>query len=615
LQNFEAIREKIRQSVNLVDVVSEHVTLKRSGRNFTGRCPFHDDKTPSFTVTPEKGFFKCFGCGAGGDVFKFVQLYERVDFMDALRTLADRTGIRIEAEQPTGPSGAARADLAKLNVWAAGVYSRELRSGQRSERAWAFLDGKSLSRETVDRFGLGLALPEGTQLLRAAAAASIGVDSLIAAGLVGVGERGDHYDVFRDRVMFPIRDAMNRVIGFGGRALGEARAKYINTSQNSLYDKGMSVFGLDLARKAISEARSAVLVEGYTDCMAAHQHGVVNTVATLGTALTDGQVNLIRRYCDEILVVFDSDAAGEAAAERAIAATLQSGLRVRLASVPQGKDPCDYLQLVGGEEFRRVLNSAEDALGFKWRHTLDRFQAKGPGRDRRAAMLDFVRFVADLGRAGALDPIDRGIMVSEIARTAGASVEEVHSLVIRSGRPPGSHRGGGETAARGHAVSDEQPVPEDAEQAALSTILEVLLNEPRMWSTVREVFDPDRLRDPVVRRIGQRVREAAEKTDGLEVARLLSGIESTEESARLVDLMFRGEARGDYELTANSAVARIDQVVAARAAKTAARDLHDGHGTEEDLREVGRSHAQLAGKQQFASRRRVADEYGAAPEN
>ncbi|UCG17113.1 MAG: DNA primase [Phycisphaerales bacterium] len=624
MEDFRSIKEKVRQSVSLVEVIAEHVTLRPSGKSLKGRCPFHAEKTPSFFVTPERGIFKCFGCGVGGDVFKFVQLIERVEFMGALRMLAERAGI--EARWSGGPrgdrgagGGRSRADLARVNAWAAGVFARELWTPGQGERARAFLESRGLSRESAERFGLGLAPADGGQLLRASRQASIDPELLTAAGLLALGDGGDRYEVFRDRLMFPIRDTMNRVIGFGGRALGEAKAKYVNTAQNGLFDKGRSLYGLDLARKAIGETRSVLVVEGYTDCMAAHQHGFENTVATLGTALTEAHASLLRRYCDEVTLLFDADSAGEAAADRALGVALQHGLRVTLGQVPEGKDPCDYLQVAGAGGFKCVLNSAVEALGFKWERTLARFQSDSGASDRQAAMADYTRFVAEMGRYGVLDAIQRGLIVNEVARVVSVPAEDVQRLLARRSRiRPGGQRTS-EVPTGGHGRGGDREAAGDPEQAASITILEVLLNDPGLWPCARGVFEPGRLRDPLRRAIAERVRGLCERTGGMDVGELLSSIESTQEASCLTDLMFQGESRGDFENTLQSAVSRLEQIRTARAARSAAAELCQppAGGTQDEgdeaLRRWGRLAAEVAGRGQLYPRRAVED-YEAGPE-
>lgn len=627
MDNFESVKENVRQAVSLVEVVSEHVALRPAGRSLKGRCPFHHERTPSFNVTPDRGIFKCFGCGVGGDVFKFVQLIEKVDFMDALRMLAERAGIELPAFRLGQPQrgdahGPSRADLARLNAWATAVYQRALKAAQPESAAWQFLVGKGLSRACAEAFGLGLAPADGNLLLRAIVGTRLDPQWLIAAGFVATGERGDRYEVFRDRLMFPIRDTMNRVIGFGGRTLADARAKYVNTAQNELFDKGRNLYGLDLARPAIVEARSAIVVEGYTDCMAAHQHGFSNTVATLGTAMTDAHAALLARYCDSVILLFDSDLAGETAADRALAVAMHQGLRVKLARVPSGKDPCDFLQVEGREGFRNVLNSAEDALGFKWKRTLARFAAESGGADRRAAMADFVAFIAEMGQHGAVDAIQRGLIVNEVSRVVNSPPEDIQRMLVQAGRRRVA-RPGGQTqepmtgpAQIGSVIAKAG----DAEQAAMVTVLEVLLNDPSLWPDACQEFDPNRFRDPDLRGVGVRVRAWAARSGDRELGELLGSIESTQEASLLTDLLVRGERRGDFRETLRSATARLERIRVEREGRLAAARLWtEAQVVPEEsdavLRQFGELTARLARDatgRPFS--RRIAEDHETAPQ-
>ncbi len=627
MDNFESVKEKVRQAVSLVEVVSEHVALRPAGRSLKGRCPFHQERTPSFNVTPDRGIFKCFGCGAGGDVFTFVQLIEKVDFMDALRMLADRAGIEVPAfgsgkTQRAEAQGPSRADLARVNAWAASIYQKILREEPADAPAWQFLTEKGLSRESAEIFGLGLAPADGNPLLRAIGGTRLDAQWLVTAGVSATGDRGDRYEVFRNRLMFPIRDTMNRIIGFGGRTLADARAKYVNTAQNELFDKGRNLYGLDLARAAIVEARIAIVVEGYTDCMAAHQHGFRNTVATLGTALTEAHAALLARYCDCVILLFDSDQAGEAAADRALAVALQQGLRVKLARVPSGKDPCDFLQVAGNEGFRDVLNSADDALRFKWSRTLARFAAESGGMDRRAAMADFIAFIAAMAQHGAVDPIQRGLIVNEVARVVNSPPEDILRLFGQAARR-GPARPGVQPREPVSGSADrgcEIPQAVDAEQAALVTVLEVLLNVPDFWSDARKEFDPNRFEDARLRGIGLRVCEWAARSGDRVLGELLGSIESTQEASLVTDLLVRGERRGDYQETLRSALVRLERIRLEREGRSAAASLWaQTQGAPDDsdaiLRRYGELTARLARDaigRPFS--RRVAQENETAPQ-
>jgi len=536
LQRFDQIKEQIRSRVDLVGLVSEHTALKRRGQYHTGLCPFHQEKTPSFSVNAERQFFKCFGCGAGGDIFTFVQLRESVEFKEALQILADRAGVSLTENAPA-PHGASRADLAKVNDWACLHFRNYLRDNSLGAEARRYLDGRGVTQDMIERFEIGLAPPNAPTIEQAARSAGYRPELLIDAGL---RRRGDHdkdcYDTFRDRLMFPIRDAMRRCIGFGGRTLGDAKAKYLNTPETAQFDKSRVLFGLHLARQAMVETNKAVLVEGYFDCLAAHQHGFTNTVATLGTAATDQQMLALRRYCDEVILVFDSDAAGEAAADRALAIGLKHNLTVRLVRIPGQKDPADYLQVIGPQAFSHLLNSAQDALRFRWTRTLTRYQSDASAGDRKAAVSDFIGLIAELSGFGVLDAIQKGMVVGQVAELLSVSTRQVQALL------EGKLRGGERTAesadpsAAGNAAA-RRPRPRDAEQAALITILGGLISEPGFFDLVADVFRADRIADPSHRRLAEIVTSLAVSVGEFSLGELMARMEQPEDAAALTDLI------------------------------------------------------------------------------
>ncbi len=546
MHDFELKKRQILDRVDLQDVVAEHVTLKRSGRRLVGLCPFHQEKTPSFTVLPEQGLFKCFGCGKGGDVFSFVQQREGVTFLEAMRVLADRAGVdlgRIGSTDPADQSGPSRTDLGRINSWAAGFFRSTLLEEATGRGAREYLRGRGLSEAVTERFGVGLAAEGGTSLRQAAAGAGFGAAELLAADLVREGEDGHLYDTFRSRLMFPIRDVTKRVIGFGGRTLIDDKAKYLNTRQTVLFDKGRNLYGIDLARDAIVGRGRVVLVEGYTDCLACHQVGVSETVATLGTALGESQVDLLRRYCDEIILLFDSDEAGEAAADRAIGVALPRCVKVRLARIAEGKDPCDFLGKAGLAAFSDVLNGALEALEFKWSQTQRRFQADESEAKRREAILDFLGVVGEASNARAVDAIQQGLLVNQVAHLLRMDHDDVRRQLGRSrpSRPARLSQGEDSTARR--------PPPRDATQAAWTHLLEVVLNEPALLSIAEGEADPSGIADEQDRRIAAVVFEAARRPEEYRLGDVLARCHNGGDAGRVAELARRGAERGNYEAT------------------------------------------------------------------
>ena len=312
-----ATLDEIRAGVDAVDLVGRFVNLRKAGQNYKGLCPFHSEKTPSFMVNPKKGIFHCFGCGVGGDVFGFLMRQDRLSFPEAVRVLAKQAGVALPEDRggpAAGDSG--REELYRVMEAAAAFYTERLWAAG-GERAREYLNKRGIASDVARRFGLGWA-PEGWETILAALKPSFTEDALISAGLLVTREnKPGTYDRFRGRLLFAIRDLQGRVVAFGGRGFGDEQPKYLNSPETPLYSKGNLLYAADLARDTIREKNRTLIVEGYVDCLMAHQHGFTETVAALGTAFTAAQLGILRRYCDEVITFFDADAAGQKAAERA----------------------------------------------------------------------------------------------------------------------------------------------------------------------------------------------------------------------------------------------------------------------------------------------------------
>lgn len=553
----EIVKRQIRDAVDIVDLVGSYVTLRRAGATFKGLCPFHEEKTPSFTVSQLRQTFKCFGCGAGGDVFSFVQLKENLSFPEAMRMLAERAGISLELHADRGQSGPGKQDIAQANQWAQQVF-RQSYNGPQGQAAREYVSRRGLSAEMVEMFGLGLALDSFDSIIVRAQADRIALPLLEAAGLIKRNTRGGLIDTFRNRLMFPIVDATGRIIGFGGRTMGDDPAKYLNSPATALFDKSASLFGLNLARQAMATAGRAIVVEGYTDCMMAHQFGFTETIATLGTAMTDAHATLLRRYTDRVVLLFDSDQAGQKAADRAISVALTSGLDVELARVPQGKDPCDYLLLEGREGMDSVLKQGIGALEFKWNLLAQEYDASGSGPGRRRAIDSYVQQLAGWLNRGVIDPIQKGLLVNQLSKILGVPTQELYRqldvLAQRMIRPTNRAAEGMRSISGGDAVRSE-PSSTNAEQRALRQIIEVLLNEPTFFPAVEPFFEPHCIQDRATAAIGMELVGMLRGGEPFQISELIGRFESPEYGQLVVDLATRGEQRAGYAATIEGAVA------------------------------------------------------------
>ena len=382
MQYSQTLLDDIRAAVDIVDLVSRFVNLRKAGAHWKGLCPFHAEKTPSFTVNPRKGIFHCFGCGVGGDAFGFLMRQDRLSFPEAVRALAKTTGIALPEERGTRAGDSGREELLRVMELAGRFYADTLWNPA-GERARAYLEQRGIDTGIARHFGLGYA-PEGWEsLLTFMKAEKVAEEALIATGLAVAREnRAGAYDRFRGRLLFPIRDLQGRVVAFGGRGFGDEQPKYLNSPETPLYTKGNLLYAADLARPTIQTQNRALLVEGYVDCVMAHQHGFTGTVAALGTAFTPAQLALLRRYCDEVVTFFDADAAGQKAAARAEElleptgrgmawAVNRSGafegagvLRVKVALLPAGHDPDTFLRTAGRDAFTECIAAARSILTY-----------------------------------------------------------------------------------------------------------------------------------------------------------------------------------------------------------------------------------------------------------
>jgi len=374
----DAVKREILARVDIASYIGGSVQLHKRGKDLVGLCPFHLEKTPSFHVHPDSGYYKCFGCGEGGDLFTFVMKHESVPFPEAVAILAKRAGVEIEPEDPRAARARnERSAIYEANALAVAYFERMLKSDAGSS-ARAYCDRRGLSAATIERFHLGYAPPQWDGLANELQRNGIDLEVAAKAGLVKPGQRG-HYDFYRDRLMVPTYSTTGEVIAFGGRAIGDGEPKYLNSPTTPVYTKGRHLFALNLARRAAGIDGTLIVVEGYLDCIALHQAGFENAVAALGTAFTEQQANELRKYAQNIYLCYDGDAAGTAAAAKAIeiAANVleDAGTSVRIILMPAGEDPDSFVRAHGTEAFRERLSSAKPSIEFRLERELGRLQS------------------------------------------------------------------------------------------------------------------------------------------------------------------------------------------------------------------------------------------------
>jgi len=474
---------EVRERTSLVEIVSRYTALKRTGRNYSGLCPFHSEKTPSFSVSEERGVFYCFGCQASGDVFKFLMLKENLTFPEALERLAREAGVELPKRPAEERREQNRERLLRVNAFAAKYFQRALWEDRGGAAAREYLAGRRIGEETARSFGLGLAPADG--LWRALERAGAPLGDAEALGLIGRSRRGGWFDRFRNRLMFPIHDLAGKIIAFGGRVLPqtEEQAKYLNSSESVLFQKGRAVFGLAAARDAIREHDRVVIVEGYFDVIALAQAGLRNVVAPLGTALTSDQVRLLKRFTDAFLVLFDGDRAGIAAAARAFPVFAEVGIFADAAFLPAGEDPDTFVQKAGAEGIEGVLRRPTPLAD----HYLRSLAAPGAALAERAAG---AQTVAEL-----CDRLTDPIVVGLLRRRAADYLSLPEEQLLRSAR-------------RAREAGRPAPNPPASTRVVTaaneSQILELLIVHPglkaRLPEAIEELFPQDEAR-ALLRRI------------------------------------------------------------------------------------------------------------------
>ncbi|MDY6905389.1 MAG: DNA primase [Thermodesulfobacteriota bacterium] len=479
----------IRNTADIVDIVSEAVLLKKSGRNYLGLCPFHSEKTPSFTVSPDKQIFHCFGCGEGGDVFNFLMKHQGLTFLETIKMLARRYGIELPSPRmsPAQKKAASEKEaLYEVNQQAAAFFrSRLLAAGGR--RALEYLTKRGFSKDIIDEFQIGYAADQWEDLTGFFRQKQVPLAVVEKAGLIIAGKRGGYYDRFRGRVIFPITDLAGRIIGFGGRVLDDALPKYLNSPETPVYNKSRSLYGLGRTKQACRRRGTVYIAEGYTDFLALYKSGVKNVVATLGTSLTEAHVRLLKGYANKVILVFDSDEAGIKAARRSIDVfNREKGLDPFILVLPGGHDPDSYMQTHGAEAFEELAGSAYSAMSFLMESAVQTHGLSVEGRVRVVAEM-----AAPLARLD--DAIARNLYAKELAERLGveeaAVLERVRTAEQAKKSKPAQGAGSDQAMAAAAAGNTVAPpierqivammihVPETIKEIADNGVLDFFTND------------------------------------------------------------------------------------------------------------------------------------------
>ena len=415
----EEIISKIKDGNDIVDIVSEVVKLKRSGRNYFGLCPFHHEDSPSFSVSQDKQIYKCFGCGEAGNSISFVMKTKNFPFMDALKYLADRAHVDLELNSGEDKEKKdAREKLYKINVDAAKFFFLNL-SQNKIAKEYFLLRG--ITEKTIRKFGLGFSLDSWNSLIYYLKGKGYTELDLLSVGLIVKNQKGNYYDRFRNRVMFPVFDYRGKVIGFGGRVLDDSKPKYLNSPETSLFIKGVNLYGLNFCLKNLKE-RMFIIVEGYMDCISLHQYGITNVVASLGTALTINQAKLLKKYADKVIISYDADIAGQAATLRGLDILRKEGFDVRVLKVPQGKDPDEYIRGNGKEAFLRLIEDAMPLIDYKIKRA-----SEGIDFNNNEMIIKYAKVITEI--LSDLNPVEKDVYIKKVSEETGIKEQAIYDLL------------------------------------------------------------------------------------------------------------------------------------------------------------------------------------------
>jgi len=517
--DFGSFKTQVLGSIDIVELIGRTVTLKRQGKDFVGLCPFHSEKSGSFHVSPSKQFFYCFGCKANGNAIDFIIKRDRLEFVDALRILGESLGLEMPRFGAGKQKAGERQALFDMQSAAGAFFQRSLENAEVGLAAREYLAKRGINGDSTRQFQIGYAPDSWDGLIRGPVGRKYPPDSLFTGGLVKKRDTGGggFYDTFRNRLMFPIRDESSRVIAFGGRVMPGSQdpAKYLNSPETPLFSKSRCIFGIDLARQKIVESRTAVVVEGYTDVIMAHQFGASNVVSILGTALTEQHVGVLRRFADKIVLLFDADTAGDTAVDRAVGLFLTQPVDITIASMPQGVDPDEYLLEHGVAGFNEVIAAASDALAYKWKQLVRRFDESGNSlTGQQKAVDEYLTALAGARGSGPVDGIRWGQILAQVGRLTGIPADQLHRRFRpsrqpsrRLSAPPQTPPAQADEASEPNTQSppDEPPVcrPLSAREIAERRLLGVLLVQPHRWSAVQKQAGLDDFSDVLHRRLAE----------------------------------------------------------------------------------------------------------------
>ena len=545
----EDVIEEVRSRNDIVGVISEYVKLQRKGSSYFGLCPFHNEKSPSFSVSPDKQMYYCFGCGAGGNVFTFIQEYENYSFAEAMKFLAERAGITLpekEYSQEERRAQDLRTRILNVNKMAAKYYYYQLRT-ENGRQAMEYLKNRCLSEETIRSCGLGYSNKYSNDLYLYLKKQGVSDELLRESGLMNVDERNGMYDKFWNRVIFPIMDVNNRVIGFGGRVMGDGKPKYLNSPETAVFDKSRNLYGLNVARTA--RKKSMLVCEGYMDVISMHQAGFKNSVASLGTALTTQHASLLKRYTDEVILTYDSDGAGIKAALRAIPMLKAAGISTRVLHMNPYKDPDEFIKTLGPEAFQERMDQAENSFLFEisiLERDFDMHDPEGKTGFYQAAARKLMEFDQELEREN---------YIQAVAERYQISFDSLRKMVNREAMRGAVPRREREEVVRPQKKREK----EDGKKTSQRLLLTWLIEQKGLYEKISAYITPEDFTDPLYREVAEKLFEQL-KTGEVNPARILSAYEDAEqqrEVAALFNATVRVETKAELEKALNETILRV----------------------------------------------------------
>lgn len=547
--------EEIRSRNDIVDVISSYVKLTKKGSTYFGLCPFHNEKSPSFSVTPSKQMYYCFGCGQGGNVFTFIMKYENMNFTEAVKFLADKAGISLPEQEYSADErkkADLKAQLLEIHKEAA-MYFYHLLKSEKGQRAYEYLKGRGLTDETIKSFGLGYSSNYSDDLYRFIKSKGYTDDVMKESGLFTYSEKGV-YDKFNNRVMFPIMDINNRVIGFGGRVMGDAKPKYLNSPETVLFDKSRNLYGMNVAR---SSRKGGILIcEGYMDVIALHQAGFNNAVASLGTAHTPRQAFLIKRYAEEVFLTFDSDGAGVMAALRAIPMLKASGLSVKVIDMKPYKDPDEFIKAMGAEEYQKRIDGARNSFMYeidKLKESMDLSQPEEKAKFYNQVAKKLLEFSDELERNVYIDAVSEEYMIPK-----ESLVKTVNRMALTY--EPEKNKYENAPVEKEYKSDGKKAVKDDGVRAAQKTLITWLIDEPELYGKVKKIITKKDFIEPPFSMVADMLFDQLEQGN-INPAGIINHFESEEEQSEVASLFNTGLLQGmsvqEKEKTLNDTIITV----------------------------------------------------------